>query len=376
MEQFQVDKTDPSRYRVVTTGDMNSKAQTTDKSLVLEVERFAFTANNFTYYMVGEKLGYWQFFPPIVPESLEKVSDNNWGVIPVWGVARVLSSTNDAVPVGSRFFGYFPPATRLVMSNTTLNNNTLVDCSPHRLKLPQGYNIYRPLPAQAEGVNNEISAKQHMQENLQMLLWPLFATSFCLWEVVNGIPSSKREQLLVLSGSSKTSLGLAFALKNADVKAIGVTSEKRVEALTSLDIYHSVISYEQLESLQCIPTVAVDMSGNAKVKALISEKLKTHLTRYVNVGLTHWQYVESEAENDDADSDFFFAPAHIQQRMNEIGAAEYQKQSSEFVFKAITWSSSWLEVNERSGLKALEDDFNDHQQARIPVKEGRIYTLK
>ena len=168
MKQFQIDKTNPNRFRIMQTVDSPDNAQTEGagkaKNVVIKIERFAFTANNLTYYMVGDKLGYWQFFPPINTSSNE-----NWGVIPVWGVGQVISSNNDAVEVGSRFLGYFPPAEYLVMANTTVTNNNLIDCSPHRLKLPQGYNVYRPLPSLTAHANAEISTKQHEQENFQML---------------------------------------------------------------------------------------------------------------------------------------------------------------------------------------------------------------
>ncbi|APD92860.1 hypothetical protein BM523_01940 [Alteromonas mediterranea] len=369
MKQFQIDKTNPNRFRIMQAEDSHDNAQIEGagkaKSLIIKIERFAFTANNLTYYMVGDKLGYWQFFPPVNTNSNE-----NWGVIPVWGVGQVISSENDAVEVGSRFLGYFPPAEYLVMGNTTVNGSNLIDCSPHRLKLPQGYNVYRPLPAQKSDANDEVNTKQHEQENCQMLLWPLYATSYCLSEVVDAIPGAQREQLLILSASSKTSLGLAFALKEAGIDAIGVTSEKRVASLEALNVYSTVISYEQLEMLQLKSTVVVDMSGNAQLKESIRHRLGVHLTRYINVGLTHWQDVKPSS-----DEEFFFAPAHIQQRMSEIGAAEYQKLSGGFVSKAIAWSADWLNVKEREGLSALQDDFSQHQQGQIPSDEGRIYTL-
>lgn len=367
MKQFQIDKADPSCFRVLNTELTHSTD--VDKAadgVVFKVERFAFTANNLTYYMVGEKLGYWQFFP-----ALDNDDEQRWGVIPVWGVGQVIHSNNDAVEIGSRYFGYFPPADYLEMSKVKISHHNLIDCSAHRLKLPQGYNMYRPLPSLPAKTNDDFVSKQRTQENLQMLLWPLFATSYCLYEVVLHVPEPHRKQLLVLSASSKTSLGLAFALHRAGIKATGITSQKRVEALKSLGIYDAVMSYEQLATLQQQPTIVVDMSGNAQVKTTIKEQLGDHLTKYINVGLTHWQ--DSEPTNDgDA---FFFAPTHIQQRMSEIGAAEYQKQSSEFVFSAITWSSSWLNIKECEGLNALNDDLLEHQQGQIPINEGRIYTL-
>lgn len=62
---------------------------------LLKIERFSFTANNITYGVVGDQLGYWRFFP----------APNGWGRIPVWGFARVLRSNADGVADGLRLYG-------------------------------------------------------------------------------------------------------------------------------------------------------------------------------------------------------------------------------------------------------------------------------
>lgn len=75
MKQFQIDKTSPNCFRIMQAEGSpdNARIEGTEntKSLVIKIERFTFTANNLTYYMVGDKLGYWQFFPPINTSSNE-----------------------------------------------------------------------------------------------------------------------------------------------------------------------------------------------------------------------------------------------------------------------------------------------------------------
>ena len=73
--------------------------------ILLRIDRFALTANNITYGVVGEKFGYWNFFP----------AGEGWGVIPVWGFAEVIGSRHAEVQQGERLYGYFPMATHLVM---------------------------------------------------------------------------------------------------------------------------------------------------------------------------------------------------------------------------------------------------------------------
>jgi hypothetical protein len=51
---------------------------------VLRAARFGLTANNITYGLLDEGLGYWTFFP----------AQDGWGRIPVWGFAEVVASAH------------------------------------------------------------------------------------------------------------------------------------------------------------------------------------------------------------------------------------------------------------------------------------------
>jgi hypothetical protein len=46
-----------------------------DGALLTKVDRFAFTANNITYAVLGDELKYWELFP----------APQGFGNIPVWG---------------------------------------------------------------------------------------------------------------------------------------------------------------------------------------------------------------------------------------------------------------------------------------------------
>jgi len=66
---------------------------------LLRIDAFALTANNITYGVTGDMIGYWQFFP---------AADEGWGRIPVWGFADVLSS--ELVDVADLLRNDFPQA--------------------------------------------------------------------------------------------------------------------------------------------------------------------------------------------------------------------------------------------------------------------------
>lgn len=384
MQQFQVDKQDLSQHRIVAIEDADlSKEVLSTEGVTFEVERFAFTANNLTYFMMGEKLGYWQFFPAVSDKALadkaasnkplESNANNKWGVIPVWGIGKVSASSVEGVDVGNRYFGYFPPATHLHMDAITFAQGNLIDTSAHRKALPQGYNLYRPLESGGDNT-------QSHRENLQMLLWPLYITSYCLWDLIDQYNAPKPRQVIVLSASSKTSLGLAYALKKDDYHVIGVTSSKSQGFVEGLDVYNQVVCYDNLDDIASKASIVVDMSGNSEVKLWLKNKLGYDLMRYVQVGLTHWQDAgtgDSAEDTEDASGkgdEFFFAPAHIQTRMEELGASVFHAKSGAFVKEAMMWTASWLSVKQQNSINDLEKDFQAICNGEIPANEGLIYS--
>ena len=89
MTEFQVRKDALDKTRLVESPVPDISGR--DGSIVVRVDRFAFTSNNITYGVAGDRLGYWQFFPPHTPASDPAHSDdsNAWGLLPVWGYADV-----------------------------------------------------------------------------------------------------------------------------------------------------------------------------------------------------------------------------------------------------------------------------------------------
>ena len=103
-----------------------------DETLLVKVDRFAFTANNITYATLGDQLKYWQLFP--APE--------NFGMIPVWGFGEVIASRHPSIEAGERLFGYFPMATHLVIEAADVSRRGLRDAAAHRQGVAPVYNAY------------------------------------------------------------------------------------------------------------------------------------------------------------------------------------------------------------------------------------------
>src|SRR6187551_692974 len=173
--------------------------------VLLEVERFALTANNITYGAMGEAFGYWRFFP--APEG--------WGRIPVWGFADVVRSQSGSVAVGERLYGYFPMSQYLVLRPDRVAAGSFVDATPHRASLPPVYNQYTRVTVDADPEREALTA----------IFRPLFGTSYLLDDYLeeNGLFGARTAVLS--SASSKTALGLAFLLTQAKRCAVvGLTS--------------------------------------------------------------------------------------------------------------------------------------------------------
>jgi Protein of unknown function (DUF2855) len=156
---FIVARDDLARCKFIET----SLASTTglpDDTLLVKLQRFAFTANNITYAMLGDQLKYWQLFP--APEG--------FGNVPVWGIGEVIASKHPQVAIGELLFGYFPMATHLVIEAADVSKRGLRDAAAHRQGVAPVYNAYARVSGDP--------AFAGRQGDYQALLRPLFTLSF------------------------------------------------------------------------------------------------------------------------------------------------------------------------------------------------------
>ncbi|MGY3134442.1 hypothetical protein ACVWZM_005124 [Bradyrhizobium sp. USDA 4501] len=156
---FIVIRNDLQQCKVIETQLPDAAALPAD-ALLVKVTRFAFTANNITYAVIGEQLKYWHLFP--APEG--------YGIIPVWGFGEVLISKHPMIAVGETLFGYLPMAAHLVIEAADVNKRGLRDGAAHRQEVSPVYNAY----ARVSG--DPTYAGQ--QGDFRALLLPLFMLSF------------------------------------------------------------------------------------------------------------------------------------------------------------------------------------------------------
>ncbi|PCI64782.1 MAG: hypothetical protein COB37_00370 [Kordiimonadales bacterium] len=371
MSEFQIRRDDLTQTRIVAAGNTVEDFQLDSGDILVKIDRFAFTANNITYGAVGDQIGYWQFFPPSSGDNGEDT--DGWGILPVWGFADVVVSNTEGLPVGERLYGYFPPADFLKMTPKGIGPSRFTDAAEHRSALPPGYNMYRRVTAEP--------GYDPSMDNERALLYPLHITSFCLWDALKDKNWHGAEQILILSASSKTSIGLAYAL--ADDKAApqttAVTSSRNIGLVKRLGLYGHQVTYDNLTDIDAnVPAVIVDMSGNLGLLAKLHTHLGGNMKHCINVGMTHWEEFQSKEGADGIiteRSEFFFAPGHIQKRMADWGPAEFNERTGSFMHATALRSRDWLTCTPIDGLQGLADIFADVSGGRIAPDQGLIISL-
>ena len=362
MKQLQSLKSDLNQSRIVLE-QLGEDIQ--DGEVLLQVEKFSFTANNVTYGVAGDSIGYWNFFPAI--NNPEKT----WGCIPVWGFAEVIMSNNPEIEHGERVFGYFPPANSLIVNPVKVSSASFSDGKEHRKELPPVYNNYIRLNAEGD--------YDRSMDDIRALLFPLHITAFCLCDALEEQSYENASQVIIVSASSKTAIGLAQGLAETDdsPKIVGLTSSINLQFVESLGCYDQVISYDDLANINNISSVIVDMSGNQEVLSALQNALEENLLKCITVGMTHWDKGGSvdealaQAELQDR-TEFFFAPAHIQKRIGDWGQAGYAKKTNAFMAERAEQSNDWMQIKRIKGLDKFSETYKAVVAGNINPNEGII----
>lgn len=300
---------------------------------VLAIERFALTANNITYGVAGDLIGYWQFFPSDEPGQ---------GRIPVWGIAEVIAENESGLKIGDRYYGYFPMSHQLLVAPIKVSDRGFTDGVEHRSKLPVVYNQYTKVSLDngfAPGFDNH-----------KMVYAPLFTTSFVLDDFFADNDDFGAKTIVLGSASSKTAFGMAFMLKRSGrVKVVGLTSTGNYEFVKNLGLYDEVFTYENVEHMdKTVATAYVDMSGNSDVLAAIHHHFAANLVQSCAVGITHWgaRHEQDVAALPGAKPTMFFAPSQIVKRNKDWGPAQYQSRLAEATTAFLAEVDNWVEINE------------------------------
>jgi hypothetical protein len=315
---------------------------------LLRVDTFGLTANNVTYAVFGEAMSYWNFFP----------AEPGWGRVPMWGFAEVERSEAEGVEPGTRLYGYLPPSSHLVVTPVDADPSGSVDGSPQRAALPSAYHRYL-----ATGADSFYRADT---EEMQMLLRPLFFTSFLIDDQLDDEGLATRGPVVISSASSKTAIAAAFLLAQREgVELVGLTSTRSAEFVEGLGIYGSTVTYDAIDSLERRPSIFVDIAGDGAVRHAVHSHYGDDLLYSMTVGVTHWEELGSGGgELPGPTPTFFFAPDRVVKRSQDWGRAGLEERVADAWHPFCEWIGGWLKPIRGEGFEAV-------QAAYLDVLEGR-----
>ncbi len=354
VQQVQVKRKAFSEYRLVEQAEPKLK----DGEVLARIDKFALTANNVTYALSGDMIGYWKFFP----------ADEPWGIVPVWGFADIVASRCPDVPVGERIWGFLPTATHVVLAPTQVSSRAFVDGASHRAQLPPIYNAYQRTSADAP----EMKAL----EDARCILFPLFSTSFLLDDYLADNAFFGAQQVLVGSASSKTGFGLCNLLHRRSQprpRVVGLTSPKNVSFVERRGVCDEVVTYDQIATRDAaVPTAFVDMSGDGSVISAIHQCFGSNLKLSCAVGATHWTAERFRGEGAAVPHEFFFAPGQFLKREKEWGPGEPMRRAARESARMAGELAGLMRIDHVSGPEAVARVFNDLVANRIAPDVGVI----
>lgn len=326
---------------------------------LLRIDSFGLTANNVTYAVFGESMSYWDFFP----------TGNGWGRVPVWGFAEVERSAAEGVAPGTRLYGYLPPSTHLLVTPADIDESGFVDASPHRATLPSAYQRY--LASEADPFYRAET------EEMQMLLRPLFFTSFLIGDQLADEGLTARGPIVISSASSKTAIAAAFLLAQREgVELIGLTSPRSAEFVQSLEVYGRTVTYDRIDALARAPATFVDIAGDAEVRLAVHSHYGDELVHSMAVGVTHWE--ESGGGGGELPGPpptFFFAPDRVVKRSRDWGREGLQARVADAWHPFCGWAGGWLDLVRGQGFEAVRAAYLDVLEGRVDPKMAHVLSL-
>lgn len=325
---------------------------------------YAMTANNVTYAVFGKPAGlfgndqgYWDFF----------AERGEPGRLPVWGFATVTESNADGIAVGDRFYGYYPMAETAVLTVGKAGPGGFADVTPRRTTLPPIYNNYQRIEALPD-----YRAADH---DYWPVFRPLFLTGWLIADQFEDEGDYGVQQILIASASSKTAIGLGFALKRRTVRpeTIGLTSAANVDALAAQGVYDRVISYDQIMTLNAsTPAAFVDMAGNGAVTRVVHSHFGNNLKASIIVGKSHWDAQVDGEGLPGPERQGFFAPGRSQKRIADWGGAAFGQKIAEAWLAFMDVAPRLTSVDKRRGGDAALAAYREMLSGQADPRTGIV----
>ena len=346
---LEIDRRDIHSFRLA---ESTPPEQLAEGQVVLRLERAALTSNTVSYALTGDMLDYWGFFP----------TEAGWGRLPVMGFGVVTASANPDIAVGSRYFGFYPLGDHHVVQ-ARASRGGFVDVATWRNNHAMAYRNFDLVEAGAD-------------DDAILIFRGLFVTSFLIDDYLREHNYFGAGRVIITSASSKTSIALAHCLRTAgSVEIVGLTSERNVEFTRGVGEYDTVVSYEEIGSLDDTASVLVDMAGNTNVVAAVHTHLAGKVAYSCSVGATHWDAPRYAGEMPAPTPEFFFAPTQLAKRGKEWGAAEMNEKIAAALGEFIGSTRSWLSIERTVGASAVPTLYSSLVNGNVQPELGHIVTF-
>lgn len=326
------------------------------------IDKFALTANNISYGVSGDMIGYWKYFP----------AEEAWGKIPVWGFGDVVESRSGDIAVGERLWGFFPMASEVILTPGKVKESQFTDQTPHRVALPALYNDYMRTK------NDPPQMKAF--EDARCALFPLFATSFILYDYLVANAFFDAEEVVVGSVSSKTGYGLAYLVRNdkaAGKRVVGLTSPGNVAFVETLGVCDTIAPYDAIGALGNGRKIAfVDMSGAGATITAVHRRFGANVVESCLVGATHWEADRTRGELPGAKPTFFFAPAHIARRTAEWGEGVFMQKAMAAATGVVFAVAGKVDIVHKNGANEVHQAYLDMLDNKISPRMGLMLSFQ
>lgn len=178
-----------------------------------------------------------------------------------------------------------------------------------------------------------------------------------------------------MSASSKTAIGFAQrAAEREDVAVVGVTSASNAELVASLGYYDSVVAYDAITSIERVPSVLIDMSGNTGLVAAVHDHLDEELRWSMALGKSHHDSAPATVDAGPPQK-MFFAPGEVTRRIEEWGQVAYAERMTAALRSFVEGSASWLSIERSNGPEPARQAWADVRDGRVAPSVGRVVSL-
>jgi len=326
----------------------------------VRVDRFAFTANNVTYALFGDRMGYWDLYP----------ATEGYGRPPVWGFGTIVESRAPDLQVGERLYGLWPISAQCVLRTDRVTETGFVETSSSRTARAAAYNHYLRIDG-APDFAPELEA-------VQAVFRPLFITSFLIADFLEENDGFGTQTAVISSASSKTSLGLGHLLKHSANRwrTIGLTSAGNVDFVRRTAYFDEVRTYDEVTTISRQPSVFVDMAGGAALRAAVHERLANNLTYSCAVGGTHWEDPGRAQGLPGPRPTLFFAPGRSEKRRSDWGPAGFESRYGAAWDSFRASASHWTEEIDFRGQAEVETLYRAVLEGKLAphtVPMGSLY---